>query len=333
VQYLPYVQRVHGPLVTEVLVTTDSTYAYPVWQGIVGLLPENAVALNDVDLQSPQDADAAEKHGVKVFYDQVGWQQDAEGIFEDARRFEDLRPVVAEYIRRCHQRVAQYIDAQGEFLLDVASGPVQYDEYRAYSQGYRYRVCVDISIAALRSAQQRLGNHGIYILGDITQMPFADETFEGAISLHTIYHVPAAQQPKAFTEIHRVLKLGHRAAVVYSWGGHAWLTRLCLLPQAILRRLKSLLAPTEAVSQLPQHADAAPTLTGHFFGYTWFINYPWPFSWQIRVWRSLSVEVTRTYIHAWLAGRWILKAWYCLEEKCPRLLARLGQYPIVVIKK
>jgi hypothetical protein len=83
------------------------------------------------------------KQQVREFYDQVGWQKAAGDLYQNAR-YEDLRPVSAEYIRRCHLRVGRHLAQNGRFLLDAGSGPVQYAEYLTYSQGYRYRVCTDV---------------------------------------------------------------------------------------------------------------------------------------------------------------------------------------------
>jgi hypothetical protein len=54
---------------------------------------------------------------------------------------------------------------------------------------------------------------------------------------------------------------------------------------------------------------------------------------EIFVWRSISTKFTRTYIHARLAGRLILRFIYWLEERFPRFLGENGQYPIIAIRK
>jgi SAM-dependent methyltransferase len=169
------------------------------------------------------------KKDVQEFYDNIGWDKSDDG-FSDASIYEDLRPVAAEYIQRCHQRVKQHLPDSGRYLLDVASGPVQYDDYVAYSAGYERRVCADISLRALVEARRRLGDKGLYVVADIANLPFADNTFDGVVSLHTIYHVPAAEQEKAFNEIHRVLAPERPAVVVYSWGARSPLMLLSLMP-------------------------------------------------------------------------------------------------------
>jgi len=89
------------------------------------------------------------KKEIGQFYDQIGWQLEGEGVYQNAR-YEDLRPVSSEYIHNCHMRVKRHLAPAGDFLLDAGSGPVQYDEYLTYSQDYRYRVCMDLSVVALQ---------------------------------------------------------------------------------------------------------------------------------------------------------------------------------------
>ena len=101
---------------------------------------------------------------VRRFYDQVGWQKVGEGIYQNAQ-YEDLRPVSRAYIRKCHLRVNRYLKPNGKYLLDAGSGPIQYPEYLTYSQGYRFRVCLDISIVALQEARDRIGReHGLFVV-------------------------------------------------------------------------------------------------------------------------------------------------------------------------
>ena len=82
------------------------------------------------------------KQQVREFYDQIGWSQVGEGLYQNAR-YEDLRPVSREYIHKCHMRVRRHLALSGYMLLDAGSGPVQWPDYLAYSEGYRYRLCLD----------------------------------------------------------------------------------------------------------------------------------------------------------------------------------------------
>ena len=78
------------------------------------------------------------KQQVREFYDQIGWSQVGDGLYQNAR-YEDLRPVSREYIEKCHMRVKRHLAPHGDLLLDAGSGPVQWPAYLKYSEGYRYR--------------------------------------------------------------------------------------------------------------------------------------------------------------------------------------------------
>ena len=116
-------------------------------------------------------SDNSVKHDVGQFYNEVGWQMEEKGLYQNAR-YEDLRPVSADYIHKCHMRVKRYLATSGSYLLDAGSGPVQYDEYLTYSEDYKARVCMDLSVVAMQEARKRLGEKGFYVVGDIAHLPF-----------------------------------------------------------------------------------------------------------------------------------------------------------------
>ena len=76
------------------------------------------------------------KQQVREFYDQIGWSQVGDGLYQNAR-YEDLRPVSREYIHQCHLRVKRHLASSGNILLDAGSGPVQWPEYLEYSENYQ----------------------------------------------------------------------------------------------------------------------------------------------------------------------------------------------------
>ncbi len=88
------------------------------------------------------------KQQVRDFYNQVGWKEVGEGVYQNAR-YEDLRPVSREYIHRCHLRVLRHLKPRGRFLLDAGSGPIQYPEYLEYSRGYQRRICARVAPSVL----------------------------------------------------------------------------------------------------------------------------------------------------------------------------------------
>jgi SAM-dependent methyltransferase len=277
------------------------------------------------------------KKKVQQFYDECGWQKHAQDLYADAVLFEDLREVAREYISKCHLRVNRYLPASGKFLLDVASGPLQYPEYRTYSDNFSFRLCVDLSLVALHEARARLGDKGLYVAADLVNLPFKANSIDSAISLHTLYHVPALEQAQAFREIYRVLKPRGRAVIVYNWGRHAhlmtlfsWPVKLGTFPgravRFVWRRAAAFLGRG--------HPGQPGALYFHAHNLRWFEQHIKPeMPYTISVWRSVSVGFLKGYIHAPLWGKDLLQAIYRLEERYPRLLGKMGQYPLFVVEK
>jgi len=287
-------------------------------------------------------AELAVKAQVRQFYESIGWRQVGEGLYQNAR-YEDLRPVSRGYLSRCHRRVARFLPRAGAYLLDAGSGPIQYPEYLEYSHGYRHRVCLDLSRRALSEARDRIGDHGLYVVGDLADLPFRERAFEGVVSLHTVHHLPLAEQENAFRGFFRVLRPGGRSAVVYTWGDASPLMRLSA---PLVRAANGLLA---VLRRLRRGRDGGTTARGsteakrllaargtHTFrhDYTWIrerlADLP---GLEIRVWRTASTAFLRALIHGPLLGALWLRVLYQCEEWVPRLLGRLGQYPLIVFEK
>ena len=54
------------------------------------------------------------KQQVRDFYDRIGWSQQSDGLYQNAR-YEDLRPVSRDYIHKCHLRVQRHLAPRGRF--------------------------------------------------------------------------------------------------------------------------------------------------------------------------------------------------------------------------
>lgn len=273
-------------------------------------------------------AGSRERRAVREFYEEVGWRRtDDDAGFEDARRFDDVRPETARYIRECHRRVAESLEREGTLFLDAASGPVQFPEYLEYSRGFRHRVCVDLSIRALRQARARLGDHGLYVLADVARLPFRSGTFRAGVSLSTLYHVPAEEQPGAFRELDRVAAPGGRIAVAYSWGKYS---ALMFVPDAVPSKL---LGIVRGLRRSARPGGGEPPLYFHPHSPLWFRREVAPYlDAEMRVWRSVSVPFLRWFVPRGAAGRLLLRAVFALECRFPRLLGWLGQYPLIIIR-
>lgn len=278
------------------------------------------------------------KDQVRQFYDQIGWQMESDGFYQNAR-YEDLRPVAREYIHNCHMRVKRHLQPRGRFLLDAGSGPVQYPEYLTYSEGYDFRVCLDISIVALHEARKRVGERGLYVVADAANLPFKADAFEGAVSLHTFHHLPAADQEKAYLGLKRVLAKGAQAVVVNGWTDAPLMRRMQWLV-SLMERLGGMVVPkrTQEIQLEPKPAAApAQKPTGtfiHKFNAAWLRQMlTGKMEFQILTWRSLSVRFTRAVMHTATGGKLWLRLVFWLEERFPRFFGENGQYPLIVIKK
>ena len=285
------------------------------------------------------------KRAVQMFYDEIGWQKVAPQYYQNAR-FEDLRLVSREYIHRCHLRAGRPLRQNGHYLLDAGSGPVQYPEYLAYSQTYQNRVCLDISIVALQEARKRLGEKGLYVVADVTHLPFAPDVFDGLISLHTLHHVPVEEQLKAFDEFYRVLAPASTGVVVNGWQVAPMMIRWTPVVHFAerlagffqrFRRQEIELKPEGTAPASIDKGHKDPQLTGT---YVRKIDAVWlkerlagRIKFEIFVWRSVSVRWMRALIHPWLAGKLWLRLLYWLEERNPHYYGEQGQYPLIVLHK
>ncbi len=287
------------------------------------------------------------KGQVRQFYDQVGWQMAGEGLYQNAR-YEDLRSVSREYIHRCHMRVKRHLAKSGDYLLDAGSGPVQYPEYLTYSEGYKRRVCMDISIVALKEARGRLGEKGLYVVADIAKLPFKLEVFDGIVSLHTIHHLPMEEKVAAYENLYKRLRPGRTMVTVDGWTLSPWMTRMTLLMRIADRlnskQAKKLEVDATLLKEDPASIDDESVVEKtkekpvgtfvHKIDANWLkkaLQGRVPF--RILVWRSVSVRFLRSMIQPAWGGRFWLKVLYRLEEWFPRFFGEKGQYPLIVMKK
>ena len=269
------------------------------------------------------------KQQVREFYDQIGWSQAGDGLYQNAR-YEDLRPVSRDYIYQCHMRVKRHLAPKGDILLDAGSGPVQWPEYLTYSENYRYRLCADISITALKEARTRLGDKGLFVVADIADLPFKPDVFDGIVSMHTIHHLPLNEHKRAYLELHRVLRIGKCAVIVNGWH-NPLLMRIAEPFIGLARRLsgRSAKKKKDWTSEEDQAGTFVEKMTPR-----WLKNeLNGTLRFEIFPWRSLSPRFMRWFVRPQFGGKAYLRLVYWLEERFPRFFGENGQYPLIVIKK
>lgn len=288
-------------------------------------------------------SDLEVKQQVRNFYDQIGWRMESDGFYQNAR-YEDLRPVAKEYIEKCHLRINRHLVRPGKFLLDAGSGPIQYPAYLTYMEGYQYRLCMDISIVALQEARKRISDHGLYVVGDISNLPFKSNIFEGIVSLHTLHHLPVSDQKKAYKDLYRVLMPGQNAVLVNGWtesqlmNQWSWLAKMMDKIGGLFQKLrgKKSVQQSEKIEKNKNEKTIKKESTGTFvekLTAEWLRKEFPDMNIDILVWRTVSVRFLRAVFHRALGGKFWLKMLYVLEEKYPEYFGKNGQYPLIVIHK
>ena len=270
------------------------------------------------------------KQEVRQFYDQIGWSQEEDGSYQNAR-YEDLRPVSRDYIRATRLRVNKHLLPSGRFLLDAGSGPVQYPEYLSYSEGYDYRVCADISITALQEAKKRLGAHAQPVVADVANLPFASDAFDGIVSMHTIHHLPMEEHRAAYKDLYRVLGAGKKAVIINGWSD-----------PFLMKLFEPLIQLGRVLTGRPIQYGKKKGSDGEKESGTFVrkMDARWLrkelrdlFPVKIYVWRSLSTRFLRWFIRPQRGGKKLLQFALWLEDRAPRFFGVIGQYPMVVFEK
>jgi ubiquinone/menaquinone biosynthesis C-methylase UbiE/uncharacterized protein YbaR (Trm112 family) len=320
------------------LISQDGAYAYPIVQNVITLLPNLALELKSCCQPKPNLQKL--KRMVQDYYDQIGWLIGEKGEYVDVEQFADTRTVVHKYYSKCGLRMHSYLKPKGKYILDVGSGPAK----DRFGGGYSKRICVDLSFRALQEAQKHLGDKGLYLLADATNLPLQSASLDAAVSLHAIYHIPAEEQKTALEEMHRVLKSRSSAIVVYSWSHSALLMNIFHFPincfLALRKRFKRIYkfitGKSDKIGSTPPGktgSSAGPQLYFHAHDFQYFKKNNWTFDLEIAVWSSLSIQFMRTYIHKLFLGELILRGIFWLEDRFPRFFRQWGQYPLLVIRK
>ncbi|MFN0033415.1 MAG: methyltransferase domain-containing protein [Saprospiraceae bacterium] len=319
-----YKQFLDGQTVEHGFLNTSGTCFYPIVEGIICMLPD-ASAADRVDFNVQR---------VRNFYNEFGWEKDDQGRFNDSRLFIEKKSAAQEYYTKTTERLHRFLRPSGKYVLDVASGPVFQPENQAFSRHFEKRICVDISIKALREARRNVGDeHGIFIHGDITNLPLATEVCDNVMCIHTLYHVPRELQEAAVAELIRVCKPDSNIIILYNWAWHSWLMNVLLLPVRILK----------ASQRLYRYCTVSAKdrwLSGGLY------FYPHPPAWferlasqnrnvQVRFHPLTSIhqDFIKYYIHNGLGGAWLLCQVLRLEERYPRYLGRHGAFAFVVLRK
>ena len=255
------------------------------------------------------------EEGISQFYGTEGWET-KDGVTEDARRWEDLRECAKEYVSKCRLRVLRHIPERGENMLDMASGPIQYQEYLEFSKNFRKRYCIDLSAKALEVAKKRIGDHGVFLHGSFFDIELKEDFFDCTLSLHTIFHIDKDRQEEAVRKLIKVTKHGKPIIIIYS-NPHNWFSSMPI------RLLKGLIGKSAVSSNIYLHA----------YPLNWWDRFLDVADIKILPWRSLGSGHQKRLIPDNRLGKIIFSILFKLEDTFPYFFAKHSFFPMIILTK
>lgn len=272
--------------------------------------------------KNPQEDKAEES--VSKFYNSVGWVTE-DDTTEDAKRFEDLRKYTQEYAKKTRNLVMDFIPKEGEHILDMASGPIQYEEYLNYSKNFEKRWCVDLSSDALKMAEKKIGKDGVFLHGSFFHLPFDDNFFDCSISLHTIYHMAKEKQEEAVRKLIRITKPSKPIIIIYSNPDVFWNT-------SIFRKLG--LQKEKRKTDINENKKVSDgTLYFHPHPIAWWDRFADEADLKKIPWRSFGPVAQRKLIPNNWVGKKMLVALFNLERLFPKFFVKHFTYPMIILNK
>ncbi len=266
------------------------------------------------------------EESVSTFYNTKGWKTEGE-ITEDAKKWEDLRAHARAYVSRCRLRILRHIPENGMNILDMASGPIQYREYLAFSENFEKRYCIDLSSDALRQAGMKIGAHGVFLHGSFFDIGLEENFFDCAVSLHTIYHMDKERQEGAVRKLLHVTKPGKPVIIVYSNPNS-----IILAAESFLRLFKRA-APSLNKQKNEGENGQNPILYYHAHPISWWRRFSDSASVKILPWRSFDADTQKKIIPDNRTGRKMLDILFDLEDRFPNFFVRFFQYPMIILTK
>jgi ubiquinone/menaquinone biosynthesis C-methylase UbiE len=217
----------------------------------------------------------------------------------------------------------RYFSGGGKYILDAGCGALVDDDVVAFGDRFERYICTDLSTRALKIARDKIGDRGIYLKSDITNLPIEDGVVDAITCNHVIYQLPLDMQAAAFRELWRVLKPGGVAVVIYWWND-------ANLPWRLERVAKML--PMRGPGE-PEGAAPAPELPHNTRARAWFESKDWPFAHTYDIYNSVPQLFQRTYIPDDWRGRMFLSGVRALQSAFPVYCGKHGLMPAIVFRK
>tara|TARA_B110000483_G_C18070066_1_gene493723 strand:- start:254 stop:1015 length:762 start_codon:yes stop_codon:yes gene_type:complete len=249
-------------------------------------------------------------NSVYNFYKNQGWKKNKKHTI-DSILYEDLRNVAKKYVSNTRKRVLKFLPNKGERILDFASGPIQYPEYKLYSKNFKHRYCVDFSKEAIQKARKVLKKHGKFFCNNFLNIRFKNNFFDSTISLHTIYHLKKYDQKKAINKMIDVTKKGCPIIIVYS------------NPKNIFYYIKKII----------NYKSKKGNIYFHCFENKWWYQFKKRAKIKIYPQRSFTAQHQKLLFPDNLIGKIMFEVLFKLEKLLPSFFSRYFQYNIIVLIK
>ena len=102
-------------------------------------------------------------------------------------------------------------------VLDIGAGKGRHSFF--FAENGLNVSAIDLAESSIKMLEQKAAETNIMIdakVADMTDLPFNDNSFDGVICFHTIYHTDYAGMQKVLREIKRVLRVGGEAYITFN---------------------------------------------------------------------------------------------------------------------
>jgi SAM-dependent methyltransferase len=268
------------------------------------------------------DFEGSVSENVAHFYDHYGWvDQGAGRSGEDqlARRFP---PAYAKYTARSADRTLALLAERYGSLLIVGCGDLPESHVRI-AAGFRRVTCMDISAAALRIAERKLGTSATYRRESIVETTLLDGLFDVAFCAHVLYHIDKDEQEAAVRQMVRVTRPAGRVVILYANPRSPF-----VIPGAIMREVKWRMGARRG-----GNVSGPPPLYYHVHPLDWWRRFRVECNVAFMPWEVIGSRPARALLwgNRMAAAFFNAAAWF--ETRAPQAAVRLWTYPIVVLDK
>lgn len=262
-----------------------------------------------------------EKAIVKEFYETFGWKKTLEGVYNETSLFHDQRKSSCFYIRLNLSILRHNFNRKGMFFLDAGCGAAP---YTIFAKNFNFHVCVDFTRTGLAEAKRKVIN-GMFVIADLTYLPFKNSVFDGATAMHVLYHLPKDCQVKAINELARIIARKSKCLIVYS-NSDGFNSLFNFIPQA-LRRIR------KKNKEKTTHTSDKPPLYAYYFSLKYFKNLPSSgYRFSIRNAHFLGGS-SRSIVPNGFAGYLVFSILLFIERFFSRTIAKFSYHPAFIIEK